>query len=149
MTSFDIKKLYEIEAAFKIVASMVRDRLALSDQISQFDFKMVSSGRTQDGDMKVEFVVGEGYYGSGNSVTSNCIHSAVEEVLRRKGFDETHKPLCLPKYHHVETPQPHVAADDEVIHANENAAASELSEDEIATGENPLFEDEQGLDEHA
>jgi hypothetical protein len=108
----DIESLKSLEAQFIRTAQAIREHIASFDTISSFSFELSANGRTQSGDLKVEFTVAPNDW-SGSKVVSNSIESAVNEMLRREGFDLTHKPLCLPKY---EAPKPAFDRPDSLLH---------------------------------
>lgn len=47
-----------------------------------------------DGDWKITYQVGERY--QSNSVSGNTLDDVFKEFLRRRGWNESHQPLCLP-----------------------------------------------------
>jgi len=62
-----------------------------SHDISTIDFSMQISGRVR-GDLKITYDIGESYSGS---VKGSRIANALEEMLRRKGWQATNDPKEL------------------------------------------------------
>jgi hypothetical protein len=60
---------------------------------NDFHIDIEVRGRVHGGELKIEFTVGESY-GSGTA-TGNSLRAAQEEFLRRKNWDEKHRPLMI------------------------------------------------------
>lgn len=75
------------------IARSYRQRAADCD-INSLDIRISVSGRV-DGDLKITFEIGEPYSDYGY-VKGNTIENVFDEMLRRRGWNERHRPLCLP-----------------------------------------------------
>lgn len=69
----------------------VRHRLAQDESLARFELCVHASGR-MDGDVSVTFSVGE----YSTSVSGDSFDSVVSELLRQRGWQKRHAPLCLP-----------------------------------------------------
>jgi hypothetical protein len=78
------------EAVIKEV-KRVREQLQENENLHQFEFCITASGRIHDGEVKIEFAIGE--YSA--NVSANSVDAAVAEYQRRKGFERRHSGLVL------------------------------------------------------
>lgn len=83
-----------IEDALKTAAVSTREQLQLIESISEFTLEISISGRTHDGDLKIEFEL-KGGWADRSPVKGGRLDAVVKEFLRRNGWDSTHAPLCL------------------------------------------------------
>lgn len=91
----DPTKAAALERLFIEVAQQVRETLG-DQNVGSFTLTAKAEGRCGSGDMKVEFFVSDSEYSSG-SVKSFSIQPALEETLRRNGWEKVNQPLCLPR----------------------------------------------------
>lgn len=91
MTYFDQKKL---RAEIVQATAYIRDTLVHHDIDNRFTLKLIIEGSADKADAKLRFNFDiSGYYGT--SVESPQLSDAVAELLRRMGFDQTHKAELL------------------------------------------------------
>lgn len=83
----------ELEKLFAEVARGVKHQIAGVD-IPCFTFRLEASGRTHEGELKIEVSIGE----YGVEVKGGSTEAVVREFLRRKGWEEANAPLALPDY---------------------------------------------------
>ena len=91
MSYFDQKKL---RAEIVSATEFVRETLTSRGCDSRFTLKLIVEGSADKADAKLRFNFDvSGYYSS--SVESPQLSDAVNELLRRMGFDEAHKAELL------------------------------------------------------
>ena len=85
-----------IHASFVACTNYVRERLAEAN-IGSFNLQIKASGRTMTdrSEVKIEYRLGDSEWGY-NSVEGNSLEAVCTEMLRRHGWNESHKPLALP-----------------------------------------------------
>ena len=89
MSSFP-KFEHTLEAA---IAS-IRQKLAACDAPpSEFNLEIKASGRTLEGEVKVEFVLG-GYY-CDSQTKGGRLGPVLDEFARRHGWQKANAPVCL------------------------------------------------------
>lgn len=87
--------LGELERAFIAAVVKLRTALAKAETGSYFEFTAKATGRVQDGDVNVEFVLSKDGYSS--VVKGDTVEAVTEEYLRRNGWQSAHNYLALPK----------------------------------------------------
>lgn len=69
-------------------------KLKRDETLSWVGIKAEFTGRP-DGQMKMEYVVYDNEYSPEKGVRGFNLDAAVEEILRRRGYDKTHAPLMI------------------------------------------------------
>jgi hypothetical protein len=84
----------DLHAAFVAAVNSIREQFGDAD-IGRFEFRVQSSGRTMTdaNEVKIEYVCCAEYE---SDVRGNCLENVVEEVLRRRGWNNRNAPLSLP-----------------------------------------------------
>ena len=90
----------------------LRSQLAAAD-ISDLRLTIDAEGRVHDGDIAITFIVG--YLYSNTRAEGGNLEAAVEEYIRRNGYQKRHAPLCLPSVESLETESLESQAVDEEI----------------------------------
>lgn len=70
-----------------------KKKLARDESMASFKITIEASGR-MDGDTRIEFSVADNDWGS-SIVKSHCLNAAIDELLRRRGWEELNQPLML------------------------------------------------------
>ncbi|KKL77591.1 hypothetical protein LCGC14_2033370 [marine sediment metagenome] len=70
----------------------IKRQLSVLTQLSEFQVEITIKGRVHDGDLKFKYSVGPEY---GPKVTGNNLDTAVEEFMRRQGWEKDHAPLQI------------------------------------------------------
>lgn len=83
------------EQALKNEVERIRDSLSETNATS-LDFEISVSGRIHDGDIEIEFSIGE-TYSKGGKVTGGILENVLKEYKRRYGWSEVNQALCLPR----------------------------------------------------
>lgn len=78
----------------KNLATFLRDELKQVDEISSIDFEIAIDGRVHDGDINIEYRLGNAY-STGGQVKGGDLPKVVDEYKRRFGWDKRNKPLCI------------------------------------------------------
>lgn len=79
------------EEEVKAVALAIRSELSKVESISRFSFEIEIEGRI-DSDLKIGYRLGIDYE---SGITGNNIAAVVDEALRRRGWNQEHKPLMI------------------------------------------------------
>lgn len=82
------------ESTLTYTARHVRSRLAKLESLPCFDLTINVHGRVHDGDINIEFRLGEYHYT--DVVKGGNLEAVITEFLRRRGWTERNAPLCLP-----------------------------------------------------
>ena len=90
-----MKDSRNFENQLKLVVREIRADLAQIESTRSLELEIVVSGRVHDGDIEIEFKLGNPY-STGGVVKGGSLDSVVQEYKRRFGWDERHTPLCLP-----------------------------------------------------
>jgi hypothetical protein len=69
-----------------------REQAANSGKVARLDLTISATGRVA-GDLKIAYSFSDDY---GSGVNGNTLDDVFREFMRRKGWSETHAPLCLP-----------------------------------------------------
>lgn len=85
-----------IQDAFIRAAKEIRERLGEAD-IGAMRFIARAQGCTLSGDLKVEYELADETHYGGVSVVGSDIAAILDEFLRRKGWTDRNRPLCLPR----------------------------------------------------
>ena len=78
----------------KNLAIFLRDELKQIEEISSLDFEITIDGRVHDGELRIEYKLGNSY-GPGGQVRGGDIAKVVDEYKRRFGWDQRNQPLEL------------------------------------------------------
>jgi hypothetical protein len=81
-----------LEDAVIATAKEIREELDKLN-VSRMDLSITIEGRVGDGDLEIKYGLGEW----GADVKGGTLAPVVQEFLRRKGWNESHAPLCLPR----------------------------------------------------
>lgn len=82
-----------LERALLDAISELRSELQQNDTLHHIRFEIEASGRLHDGDIKVQFHLGE-YYTP--AVTGDSLDAVLEEFARRRNWQLRHDALLLP-----------------------------------------------------
>src|SRR5512143_2481457 len=73
----------------------IRELIAMDDKApSYFHFAVIAEGRVRDGDIHIQFKLGESDYN--NVVKGDNADAVLKEYLRRIGWQKAHEYLALP-----------------------------------------------------
>ena len=86
------------------VLFQIRDRLQEEEIISTMRFDIEVRGRVHEGELRIEFVLGQ-EYASINARGGN-LEAVIEEFIHRELFNRKHKPLMINHIKTIEPPQP-------------------------------------------
>lgn len=83
------------EERVKEVVAGIRELLAVDDKApSYFHFAVIAEGRVRDGEVHIQFKLGESDWN--NVVKGDNVKAVVAEYLRRIGWQKAHEYLALP-----------------------------------------------------
>ena len=80
-----------LERALKTAVQELRQTLS-DENISSLEMEIRASGRTLDGDIEITFKLG----GYSQSCEGGQLLPTIAEYIRRYGWNQRHRPLCLP-----------------------------------------------------
>ena len=82
------------EATIKEMAAYIRSELQQIEELPTLSFTIDISGRVHDGEIKINFALGN-TYSEGGCVKGGNLDEVIREYLRRFGWDKRHQPLEL------------------------------------------------------
>lgn len=86
--------IVSFEGALKREIKRVRNKLKLTEEVSEFNLTIVAKGRVNDGEVKLSFGLAPSVYG-GSVVEGRELNAVVEEFLRRHGWHKKNDPVAI------------------------------------------------------
>lgn len=81
------------EGALKREIKRVREALQRDETLHSFSIQIKASGRVHEGQVKLEYGVGDSEYGV--DVKGDSLQAVVDELMRRRGWSAVHAPKAL------------------------------------------------------
>jgi hypothetical protein len=81
----------DLESSVKKVAFLIQREMKKPENISRFTLHIEADGRI-DGDIKIEYRICVNYE---SIVCGDSVGPVLTEVMRRKGWDDTHRPVMI------------------------------------------------------
>ena len=86
--------IVSFEGAIKREVRRVREEMKKCERVSELYLEINASGRIEDGDVKIEYQVGQSSYDS-SKVRGDSLQACLDEFLRRHGWQQVHNPKAI------------------------------------------------------